>query len=171
MTKKKVHWLQNPNKNYLGHWDLPEGKDLTLTIKSAKWENVDNPHDKTTKSLRVIRFEEKDVKPLICNQGNATSIIVSTGGKYMSESIGKKIDLYVGKWIDDNSEIPVDCVRVRRPPKKTKEQVLLSLIELFKDVKNKLPENDQVNIQRIIDNKEILSYDKAIRHLIKIQNG
>lgn len=171
MNKKKVHWLQNPNKNYLGHWDLPEGKDLKLTIKSAKWEDVDNPHDKTTKSLRVIRFKEKGVKPFICNQGNATSIIVATGSKYMSESIGKTINLYIGKYIADDSEIPVDCVRVRRPLKKTKEQVLVSLIELFNDVKSKVSENDQVNIQRIIDNKEILSYDKVIRHLIKIQNG
>ena len=40
----KTHWLQSPNKNYLGHWDLPEGKDLILTIESAQWEEVKNPN-------------------------------------------------------------------------------------------------------------------------------
>ena len=46
MSSNKTHWLQNPNKNYLGHWDLPNGKDLVLTIKSAAWEEVENPRKK-----------------------------------------------------------------------------------------------------------------------------
>ena len=41
--KTKTHWLQSPNKNYLGHWDLPESQDLILTIQSAKREEVENP--------------------------------------------------------------------------------------------------------------------------------
>lgn len=35
---KKTHWLQSANKNFLGHPDLPSGKDVILTIESAKIE-------------------------------------------------------------------------------------------------------------------------------------
>jgi hypothetical protein len=38
--KTKTHWLQTPNKNYLGHWDLPNGKDIIVTISSAGWEDL-----------------------------------------------------------------------------------------------------------------------------------
>ncbi len=54
----KTHWLQSPNKNYLGHWDLPNSKDVVLTIKSANWESVKNPLTNTTTDKRVIRFED-----------------------------------------------------------------------------------------------------------------
>ena len=42
MTKEniKTHWLYSPNKNYLGHQDLPNGEDVVLTIASANWETV-----------------------------------------------------------------------------------------------------------------------------------
>ena len=108
----KTHWLQSPNKNYLGHWDLPEENDLILTIESAQWEEVKNPIIKKSEAKRVIRFKEK-VKPLICNQGNAQSIIKSTGVKYMEDSKGQKIQLYIGKHFDRVSKEDVDCVRIR----------------------------------------------------------
>jgi hypothetical protein len=107
----KTHWLQSPNKNYLGHWDLPEA-DLELTISSAKWEEVKNPIINKSEAKRVIRFKE-DYKPLICNQGNAQSIIKSTGVKYMEDSPGQKIRLYIGKHFDRVSKEEIDCIRIR----------------------------------------------------------
>jgi hypothetical protein len=108
----KTHWLQSPNKNYLGHWDLPETGDLILTIESAQWEEVKNPIINKSEAKRVIRFKE-DVKPLICNQGNAQSIIKSTGVKYMEDSKGQKIQLFVGAHFDRVSKENVDCIRIR----------------------------------------------------------
>jgi hypothetical protein len=107
----KTHWLQSPNKNYLGHWDLPENVDLILTIKSADWEAVENPITKDKKECRVVRFNE-DVKPFICNQTNAQSIMVSTNNRYMEDSPGFKIALY-----ESQTKVAgetVDCIRVRR---------------------------------------------------------
>ena len=112
MENKKTHWLQNPNKNYLGHWDLPDKIDLTLTIESAKWEDVKNPVNNSTESKRVVRFKEK-YKPLICNQTNAESILMSTGVKFMEDSIGLKIQLYVGIHKDRRTKSDIDCVRIR----------------------------------------------------------
>jgi len=119
----KTHWLQSPNKNYLGHWDLPEGKDLVLTIKSAQWEEVINPTVKQNSPLRsqekrVVRFVESGVKPWICNQGNANSIMKSTGVNYMEDSTGCKISLFVGKYKDNQTKEEIDCVRVRSEPVK-----------------------------------------------------
>lgn len=109
----KTHWLANPNKNYLGHWDLPDGKDLIVTIESAKWEDVMNPQNNKTESKRVIRFKEK-FKPLIVNQTNATSILIATGCKFMEDSIGKRIQLFVGSTRDHRAKVDIDCIRIRQ---------------------------------------------------------
>lgn len=129
MDNNKTHWLQNPNKNYLGHWDLPDGKDMILTIESAQWEKVKNPVINTEEAKRVIRFKE-DVKPMICNQTNAQSIIKATGVKFMEDSTGKKIQLYVSTIKDNKSKEDIDCIRIR-----TKEPVTTKP-ELTPDNKN-----------------------------------
>lgn len=119
--KEKTHWLQSPNKNYLGHWDLPESGELLLTIKTAAWTEVINPTVKPNSPLRsqekrVITFMEEGVKPWICNQGNANSILKSIQVKHMEDSTGKKILLYIGKYKDNTTKEEVDCVRVRSTP-------------------------------------------------------
>lgn len=111
--EQKTHWLQSPNKNYLGHWDLPENQDLVLTIESAKWEEVKNPIINKSEAKRVVRFKEKGIKPFICNQGNAQSIIKSTGVKYMEDSNGQQIRLYIGAHFDRINKENIDCIRIR----------------------------------------------------------
>ncbi len=115
MTEKKTktHWLQNPNKNYLGHWDLPEGRDIILTIKSAQWEEVKNPIINTSEAKRVIRFEEK-VKPFICNETNSQSILRSTNTNYMEDCTGMKIKLFLSQVKVKGQS--VDCLRVKEVP-------------------------------------------------------
>lgn len=109
----KTHWLQSPNKNYLGHWDLPESGEMTVTIMSAQWEPVKNPITNKTESKRVIRFKE-DIKPMICNQTNAQSILIATGIKFMEDSGGSKIVLFVGQIKDRVTKEDVDCIRVKK---------------------------------------------------------
>ncbi|HUT85308.1 MAG TPA: hypothetical protein VMW66_00560 [Elusimicrobiales bacterium] len=123
MSNEKTHWLQNPNKNYIGHWDLPGGKDLTLTIKSAQWEEVKNPVVNTKEAKRVVRFAE-DVKPLICNQTNAQSIIDATGKRFMEDSVGCKITLFVSSITDKRTKQQIDCIRVRNAPVIVEKKVL-----------------------------------------------
>ena len=119
MSELKTHWLKNPNKNYLGHWDLPD-KDLILTIKSAAWEDVEDPtkkkDDPSRLSLkRVVRFVE-NYKPLICNQTNAISIYKSIGIRELEDSAGARIALFIGLEVDRKNRIEVECVRVRSTP-------------------------------------------------------
>lgn len=112
--KEKTHWLQNQNKNYLGHFDLPNGDDVILTIAKADWEIVKNPKTKDKQNKRVIRFVEKHdwVKPFICNETNAKMIFKMTEKKYMEDCAGDKIKIGLDKTKIMGDE--VDCLRVRQ---------------------------------------------------------
>ena len=112
--KEKTHWLQNQNKNYLGHFDLPNGDDVILTIAKADWEIVKNPKTKEKLNKRVIRFVEKHdwIKPFICNETNAKMIFKMTEKKYMEDCAGEKIKIGLDKTKIMGDE--VDCLRVRQ---------------------------------------------------------
>ena len=142
--KRKTHWLKNPNKNYLGHWDLPNGNDLTLTIKSAEWEKVENPKvgkddPKRLEPKRVIRWVE-NAKPMICNETNAAMIVKSTGIKFMEDSGGKKITLYVAHF--KKGVISTDCIRVREVVKDLK-----TMIKEVKEMKSDIKQGVQGKIE------------------------
>lgn len=112
MEKIKTHWLQNPNKNYLWHQDLPNGDDLIVTIKSAQWEDVKDPTRWTTESKRVVRFAEPKIKPFICNETNAESIMKATNTKFMEDVIGKQIQLFISQ--TKVKREMVDCLRIKQ---------------------------------------------------------
>jgi len=105
---EKTHILKNPNKNYLGSWDIPQSGNLVLTIKKMVWEDVKNPSTGKTESSRVVHFYE-NVKPMLCNQINGKGIIKATGIKFM-EDLGKaRIVLheadYYNKFIDEDIKV------------------------------------------------------------------
>ena len=139
MAKKSSfnHWLQSPNKSYLGHPDLPQGKDLILTIKSAAMEDVEDPRTKKVQECKVIRWEE-DYKPWIVNATNSKAIIKSIGDSDPKKSIGKKIKLTVSKTTVGGEE--KDCIRVKTAsqdelaPTLITEEQLMQLQELIKKV-------------------------------------
>lgn len=163
--KSKTHWLQSPDKNYLGHWDLPNGEPVTLTIKLAEWRKVKNPITEEIHNRRVIVFKERGYKPMICNQTNAQAIIKATGVKFMEDSKGLRVTLYVGQHIDLSSREKIDCLRIKKDPEQKTKSDLTTLRKLLEENETAL-ENDEVkNIRRIIRNKEVLSYTKAINHI------
>lgn len=164
MSNNKTHWLQSPNKNYLGHWDLPNGQDLVVTIDSAKWEKVKNPITNKTQSKRVIRFKE-DIKPMICNQTNAQAIIRSTGVKFMEDSGGARITLFVGIHKDRITRSDIDCIRVRTDPAIAADEKLQNIIKLFGTKGLQITAEESEGIDRVIENKEVANYDKAIKFL------
>jgi len=143
MNNKKTHWLSSANKNYLGHWDLPEDKDLILTIKSGGYEQIYNPllskdHEQQNQLKKVVHWQEKGVKPLIVNQINSQNIILAVGSKYIEDSIGAKVSLYIGKYKNRKTRELDDCVRIRphapKPPTKPKltEERFLKALESVK---------------------------------------
>lgn len=82
------------NKEYLGHWDLPEDEDLIVTIKGVKMGTVRNQRGSENKP--ILHFEE-DVKPLILNVINQKSITKAIGSPKREDWRGRKIALYEGR--------------------------------------------------------------------------
>lgn len=102
------------NKEYLGHWDLPEGEDLVVTIKGVKMGTVRNQRGSENKP--ILYFEES-VKPLILNVINQKNITKALGSPKREDWRGKKITLYEGKEPRSDDGL---AVRIRDyPPKVT----------------------------------------------------
>jgi len=160
MSNEKTHWMQSPNKNYLGHWDLPESGELNVTIESAQWEVVKDPVSGRSESKRVVRFKEP-IKPFICNQTNANSIVRSSGIKFMEDSQGVTICLFVDTIDDRRTKEKVDCIRV-----KTINPYTLEVLIDLRDEKFTLLNDDmQARLNDIVTNEEASSYAKTIKYL------
>jgi hypothetical protein len=103
-------WKKLMNKNYLGSWDLEEGKDTILTIRHAYNDDVMNPQSGKEKCL-LIDFEEPNFKPMILNNTNCKAIEKATDSKYIEDWAGKRIALFVVS-ISAFGEV-TDAIRVR----------------------------------------------------------
>jgi hypothetical protein len=158
--KEKTHWMQSPNKNYLGHWDLPESGELNVTIESAQWEVVKDPVSGRSESKRVVRFTEP-IKPLICNQTNANAIVRSSGIKFMEDSKGVSICLFIDTIDDRRTKEKVDCIRVKTVNPYTLEALIALRDEKFAII----PDNVLERLTAVIDNNEVSSYAKTINYL------
>jgi hypothetical protein len=56
--------------------------------------------------------------------------------------------------------------------KKTELEEIKVLLSLYNEIdENKIPVEESLNISRIIDKKEVLSYQKVITYLKNIKNG
>jgi len=160
MSNEKTHWMQSPNKNYLGHWDLPESGELNVTIESAQWEAVKDPVSGRSESKRVVRFKEP-IKPFICNQTNASAIVRSSGIKFMEDSQGVTICLFVDTIDNHKTKEKVDCIRVKTINPYTLEVLLALRDEKF----TLLNDNMQARLNDIVTNEEASSYAKTIKYL------
>lgn len=109
MAKTHTHWKKTTDRNYLGEWDLPEKKDLVLTIKSYKKdESIETPNG--TEKKFVVWFEEAE-KPMILNTTNKSRIAAATGSPYIEDWVGKQVSLYRDK-VKAFGDIH-DCIRIR----------------------------------------------------------
>lgn len=80
------------DKNYLGHWDVPEGDDLILTIDHAEQNDVKN--ERGSEKKLTIYFVERGYKPMILNTTNAERIEKAYGTGRVEEWPGKKVSIY-----------------------------------------------------------------------------
>lgn len=113
-------WLEGDyrrdlNKEYLGHWDLPEDDDLVATIEGVKMGTVKNQRGSEQK--QTLFFEE-NIKPLILNVTNCKSITKALGTSHREEWRHKRIALFRGR--EPKSEDGF-AVRIRDyPPKENR---------------------------------------------------
>ena len=120
--------LRTVLKPYLGHWDIPEGQDLVLTIDRVYEEEVKD--QRGTKMLPVIHFMESGVKPLICNKTNNKSISKALGSSKAKDWHGKKIALYEA---DESRSDDGKAIRIRDYPPKTDEYYCEECGDLIED--------------------------------------
>jgi ribosomal protein L34E len=96
MSEQKIHWKKIYNPEFLGSYSLEPGKDLVVTIKSVVSEMITGADGKKEENM-VVRFMEKDVKPMVLNATNAKTIQKIYQTPYIDEWAGKKIQLFSEK--------------------------------------------------------------------------
>ncbi|MEG0889904.1 MAG: hypothetical protein RSH25_15675 [Bacteroides sp.] len=104
-----THWKTQFNYKWLGAYCLPDGKDIILTIKEMKREEVAGTSGK--KELLLVAYFHEAVKPMVVNKTNCkaleklfkTPIIEDWSGKQMQVG-ASRVDAFGDK---------VDALRVR----------------------------------------------------------
>ena len=67
-----THWKTQFNYDYLGAYSLPDGKDIILTIRETKKEQVVGASGKKEECFVAYFFE--NVKPMILNRTNCKTL-------------------------------------------------------------------------------------------------
>lgn len=118
MTDKKTHWKALVNPDYIGAYSLPNGEDLTVTIKSVAREIVTMAGGKK-EECTVVQLVNN--KPFIINATNSKSIH-RLYGPYIEEWAGKQITLHAST-TKFGGEL-VECLRIRPEVAKPKKQAI-----------------------------------------------
>ena len=105
----KTHWKKEFNYEYMGSYSLPDGKDIVLTIKETKREQVIGQNGKKEDCF-VCYFNESD-KPMILNRTNCKTITKIHNTPYIEDWKGLQVQLGVDK-VNAFGE-SVDALRIR----------------------------------------------------------
>ena len=130
----KTHWKQLMNPDYLGAYALPEGRDITVTIRFVQREEVTGEGGKK-EMCSVAQIENS--KPLILNATNQKSI-TKMYGPFIEGWVGKQITLYVSQ-TKLRGEL-VECLRIR-PSVASNEKPAINSDRLSKAI-SKIKSND-----------------------------
>lgn len=109
MSNEKTHWKKEFNYDYMGSYSLPDGKDITLTIRETKRETVTGTNGKKEDCF-VCYFKESD-KPMILNRTNCKTISKIYGTPFIEDWPGHRVIL----GIDNVSAFgeSVEALRIR----------------------------------------------------------
>lgn len=106
----KTHWKKLQNPDHLGAYALQPGTDLIATIKSVGEETVVGSDGKK-EDCTVVRFVERDVKPMILNVTNAKTISKIYKTPYIEDWAGCKIQIFIAQ-VKAFGDV-VDALRIR----------------------------------------------------------
>ena len=105
-----THFMTLFDRDYLGSFDLPEGRDVTVTINAVKGGELTAIGGRKSKKP-IVYFEGKD-KGLICNKTNSKTI-AAMHGNYTEGWVGKRITLFVSTTRNPSGGDDVPCIRIR----------------------------------------------------------
>lgn len=106
----RVNFLSLYDRDYIGHFDLPEGRDVTVTILKVTGAELTAVGGRKSKKP-VILFEGKD-KGFCCNKTNGRTI-AGMYGPIISDWLGKRITLFVSTTRSPDGSGDVPCIRIR----------------------------------------------------------
>jgi hypothetical protein len=107
-----AHWKKAFPSRYLQVSDLDDGP-IVATIKSVGPESVGAGEDAELKL--VVKFQEADVKPLVCNLTRAEAVSALAGSEDTDGWVGTRISIRKGTTSYKGKR--VDCLTVEAPPK------------------------------------------------------
>lgn len=108
----KTHWKSIADKSeYLGKQHIDPDNDLIVTIHSV--EEAETFNGRKRDVSRVMYFEEPDVRPMILNSTNGTTISNIYGTPYTQDWVGKKIAIYLDPNVPNPSGGPRGGLRIR----------------------------------------------------------
>ena len=85
-----THWKTQFNYDYLGAYSLPDGKDIILTMRETKKEQVVGTSGKKEECFVAYFFE--NVKPMILNRTNCKTMTKIFKTPVMVDAFGEKVD-------------------------------------------------------------------------------
>ena len=142
------------DKSFLGSWDVPDGKDLILTIDHAARDDVKN--EKGQEKKLTLHFKETGYKPMICNTTNAKAISKAYNSTKVEDWENKKIAIYKATISAFGST--QECLRIRDYAPKTDELYCEVCGELITD---QVYEGKRYKAKAIANNA-ITKFNKAI---------
>ncbi len=110
MSENLTHWKSCFDNKYLGAYALEPGKDMVLTIKSAKEEKVIGNAGKEEK--RPVLYFYEAVKPMVVNSINGNTLRQLFKSPFLEKWKDQKIQIYVEYGIKAFGSIS-DGLRVR----------------------------------------------------------
>ena len=118
----KTHWKKLQNPDYLGAYSLDDGNgkysDITATIASVRVENIVGADGKREDCM-VMRFVERDLKPMIVNTTNAKTMEKLFKSSYIEDWAGHKVQIGV-EAVKAFGDV-VDALRIRKFPPRQQE--------------------------------------------------
>ena len=141
------------DKPFLGHWDIPEGRDLVLTIDHMEKQEVKS--QRGTEQKTVMIFKEETVKPMILNVVNRKSIAKALGSSKYEDWEGRKIALFEGR--EPKSEDGL-AIRIRDYPPKVTELICADCGDLIEDTEI----GGKVYKARVIAERAMTKYGKHL---------
>lgn len=109
ITDSVTDYRQLKDSEYLGHWDLPDGKPYKLTIEAVHKEELFNPGNNQKEIKPVASFKDKK-KRLVLNATNMAAI-ASWHGNDPHSWPGKEVELY--RTTTKLKGKPTECLRIK----------------------------------------------------------
>jgi len=128
-SKTLTHWKKCFNKDYMGTWSLPDGRDMVVTIVRVEKSEIKGEGGRI--DIRPIMFFKEFKEPMVLNATNGKTIHKLLDSPYVENWYGHRIQLYAESGIKigkgANAET-TDGLRVRPFLPKSNEEAEKSAI-------------------------------------------